>query len=137
MNVAKSKLKCSVGDSVRVHKFGAKYRFKGPWDAFGKHLKSKLSNLELQEPPIRCGTAYDCYVNLSKTMEKREDDKRISKLLDYEALGDARVLQNTTFTTSRTFLGYATEDREEFERLVEKNPEQHIVFTDRINKTDM
>jgi len=46
-NVAESSKKSMKGRGfVRIHKFGAKYKFKGPWDAFGKHIKDEINRLE-------------------------------------------------------------------------------------------
>ena len=39
-NVATSSQR--IRDSIRIHKFGAKYRFKGSWDAFSKVIKERI-----------------------------------------------------------------------------------------------
>ena len=50
--------------------------------------------------------------------------------------GDERVLENTTFTSHSAYTDYATEDREEYDRLRSEG-HQHVVFTDRENIPDM
>ena len=59
----------------------------------------------------------------------------MAKLLQYEKDGDARVLENTPFTTHSAYTGYCTEDKEEYERLSKEH--NHVVFTDRENIPDM
>ena len=59
----------------------------------------------------------------------------MAKMLKYGIDGDERVLENTTFTTHSAYTGYATEDREEYERLSKEH--KHVVFTDRENIPDM
>lgn len=61
----------------------------------------------------------------------------MSSMLEFERKGDRRILRNTTFRTSRTFIGYATENREEYDQLISSNIHKHIVFTNRIDVPDM
>eukprot|EP00957_Ditylum_brightwellii_P081881 6228094-Ditylum_brightwellii.AAC.1 len=46
-----------------------------------------------------------------------------------------KVMDNTTFRTRCTFVGYATEDKEAYDQLVGEG-HYHIVFTDHINIKD-
>ena len=57
------------------------------------------------------------------------------KLLEYEHDQDIRLLNNTPFTTSRTHIGFGTEEQDEYNTL--KLIHRNIVFTDRINIEDM
>ena len=82
-NVAESGKK---RDGVRVHKFGAKYRFKGPWDAFGKHIKQAIGHLELCDD--RCSNAFDCYWHLQNEFGKEQVPESMNKLLHYEETGN-------------------------------------------------
>jgi hypothetical protein len=120
-----------------LHKFGQKYRFKGSWDATGKHVKQRILNNELKN--LRCKNAWYCYTNLRVQMSKNGKEELISKLEEHEKNGDMNVLKNTTFTTKRTFIGYATKDRSENDSLVEHTNYDHLVYTDRseTNKRDM
>ena len=53
-------------------------------------------------------------------------------------MSDEGVLKNTTFTTKHTFIGFGTEDRSEYNSLVQHTDYDHIVFTDHsINQEDM
>ena len=78
----------------------------------------------------RCANAFDCYIKLKRDLTKRGDGKKWTKLLEYESSNDARVLKNTTLTTKCTYIGFATEKKEQYDQLVAQNYE-HIVFTDR------
>jgi hypothetical protein len=122
--------------SQQVHTFGQKYRFKGPWDATGKIVKQRILNNELKN--LRCANAWDCYVKLREQMTKDGTKDHISKLFEYEQNGDVNVLKNTTFTCKRTFIGYCTEDKSEYDGLVSVPEYKHIVYTDRTSaKPDM
>ena len=80
---------------------------------------------------IRCADAFETYINLRKQLTKTGNEKKYLKLLEYEAAKDKRLLQNTTFTSRFTHIGFVTEDRAEFDALSTKNYE-HLVHTDRI-----
>ena len=114
LNIATSSSKTVFpNNSVRVHKFGAKYRFKGSWDAFGKHIKQRIHNSELQYE--RIPDAFHCYKVLKHKMEDTEREKLMNKKFrDYEETQDVRILNNTTFKCLCTFIGYATENHEEY-----------------------
>ena len=111
----------------RIHKFGAKYRFKGSWDAFGKHIKQQILLQELLYN--RCANAWDCYKILREKLSRDGKEKGTQKLLAFEEAGDVRVLNNTTFKTKCTYIGYGTEKKEEYNNLLPNHA--HIVFTDR------
>jgi len=70
--------------SKLLHKFGQKYRFKGPWDATGKMVKQRILNNELKN--LRCANAWDCYVKLREQMTKDGTEDHISKLFEYEKM---------------------------------------------------
>ena len=53
------------------------------------------------------------------------------KLEQNEIDGDEGVLNNTTFTTKHTFIGYVTEDRGEYEAKSNDDEYNHIVHVDR------
>ena len=76
-----------------------------------------------------------CYNNIGLEM-KEELSEEMKKLLEYEKNGDARVLGNTIFKSRFTHFGFATEDIDEYNRLVGEN-KKHIVFTNRENVPDM
>jgi hypothetical protein len=116
--------------SKLIHKFGQKYRFKGSWDAVGKVVKMRIENNELKN--WRCATAWDCYDLLRKQLTKDGTEEKMVKLELYESTGDERVLLNTTFTSRKTHIGYATEDKLRYEELVDSpNHYDHITFLDR------
>ena len=121
--------------SVRIHKFGAKFRFKGPWDAFGKLIKQAILRLELRATSLRCADALMCYNNIGLEM-KEELSEEMKKLLECEKSGDARVLGNTTFKSRFTHFGFVTEDIDEYKMLVGEN-KKHIVFTNREDMPDV
>ena len=112
-----------------IHKFAQKYRFKGSWDAVGKHVRERILNNELSW--IRCEDAWHCYLQLRNDLVDEEKRRKLFEKLDaYERDGDARILKNTTFTTCRTHIGYVTESKEEYDKIHADH--EHIVHTDRI-----
>ena len=120
--------------SICIHKFGAKYRFKGSWDAFSKVIKEQILNNELIFDC--CTNAWDCYGKLGKLLSKDGSEEETKQLLEYERQGDVRALRNSTCKTCKTFIGYATEDKQEYDILLQKIL-PHIVFTDPENIPDM
>jgi hypothetical protein len=54
---------------------------------------------------------------------------------DLEHSRDPKILEKSTFTVTKRFFGYATEDKCEWERLAKEY--LHVVHTDRINIPDM
>ena len=58
------------------------------------------------------------------------------KWLEWENEGNENILTKTPLTTQRTFIGFATEYKEEFDRL-EAAGNDHIIFTDRRSIPDM
>jgi len=118
--------------STIIHKFAAKYRFKGSWDAYGKIIKERIKNNELKYD--RCATAWDCYVKLRKQLSKNDSHEDNQKYKMYEETGDERVLLNTTFKAKATYFGYATEDKGDYDSFSDNTDYDHIVFTDRSNE---
>eukprot|EP00957_Ditylum_brightwellii_P115264 8789656-Ditylum_brightwellii.AAC.1 len=92
-------LSCNTRDTMLLHKFVQKYGFKGSWDATGK--------LELTKDGTEAET---------------------TRLLEYERTGNKKVTDNTPLTTRCTLIGFCTEDRQQFEQLVNKY-KQHVIFT--------
>ena len=54
---------------ITIHKFAQKYRFKGSWDATSKVVKQKILQNELKYD--RCSTALDCYMKLTREMDRK------------------------------------------------------------------
>ena len=84
----------------------------------------------------RCSNTFDCYLTLTRDLANDGQDKKTQKLAEYEINGDAKVLQNTTYTTSKIHIGYGTEDQAEYNRMKEDAQYKHVVFTDRSNVPD-
>ena len=61
----------------------------------------------------------------------------MQKLVKYEENGDARVLKNTTFTTTKPHIGFGTEYCAQFETLSSNANNKHIVYTPRDVVPDM
>eukprot|EP00957_Ditylum_brightwellii_P052600 3988746-Ditylum_brightwellii.AAC.1 len=68
---------------------------------------------------VRVAKANDCYEKLGKELTKTGKENYIKKLLEYEHTGDKRVLENTTPRTRCTFDGFGTEDKDEYEQLLQ------------------
>ena len=61
----------------------------------------------------------------------------MKRLRDYASKGDIKVVENTTFTSARTYTGYGAEYKDEYQRLLSDNQYDHIVFTIRENIPDI
>lgn len=104
----------------------AVYKFKGCWDAAGKTAKSHIVKRELQGE--RLPQAYQCFVCTERDLSNIKKKRNYAEL---EEAGHPDILKNTTFTLDKRFWGLATENKREYDGLVAKHPDKHIVFTDR------
>lgn len=120
---------------IAIHNFAQKYRFKGGWDATGKIVKERILNNELKGD--RCATAFDCYIKLGRDLTKNGEDEKSSKLLEYENNNDERVIKNTTLTTKKTHIGFGTQDKDQYDSLMQNKTYKHIIFTNRTEIPDM
>ena len=102
---------------IAIRIFAQKYRFKGSWDATGKIVKERILNNELKGD--RCATAFDCYIKLGRDLTKNGEDEKSSKLLEYENNNDERVIKNTTLTTKKTHIGFGTQDKDQYDSLMQ------------------
>eukprot|EP00957_Ditylum_brightwellii_P136750 10428089-Ditylum_brightwellii.AAC.1 len=75
-------------------------------------------------------------LQLGRELTRDGTKKETLKLLEYERIGDKRVLDNTTMQTWRTFVGYGTEYKEEYDQTLNEG-KKHVIFTDRKNIKDM
>lgn len=100
---------------IHKHNFWQKYRFKGSWDATGKIVKQQIPQIELKYD--RCANALDWYLKILRYLTKDGQDKKTKKLVEYKRNGDSKVVQNTTYTTSKIHIGYGTEDQVEYTRM--------------------
>jgi len=121
-------------DARIIHKFASKYRFKGSWDATGKIVKSCILKNELKMN--RCANAYDCYINLKRDLSHDGKEKNKQKWLEWEEKGDERILEKTQLTSNRTLIGFGTEHKDEYDRLVTSGLD-HIIYTDRASVPNM
>ena len=70
-------------------------------------------------------------MKLRKTLSQDGSQKRNRKILEYEANNDIRVLQNSTYRTACTYVGFCSEDIDEY-NILKNNPDNsHIVYSDR------
>ena len=134
LNVAKA-AENHGNETIIVHKLAEKYRFKGSWDATGKLVKERIMNNELKYDC--CANAMDCYLKLSRDLTKDGNEREMLKLVKYEEDGDARILKNTPFTTTKTHIGFGTEDITQYNTLPSNPNYSHIVYTPRDNVPDM
>ena len=118
-----------------MHMFAKKYQFKGPWDGTGKLIKQTILNSELKYE--RCSDTFQCDLKLRRDLTKDNNSDRMKNLREYESKGDLKAVENTIFTTTQTYIGYGTEYKDEYQRLLLDNQYDHIVFTDRENIPDM
>ena len=116
--------------AILIHKFAQKYRFKGSWDATGKHVKYAILKNEMKFD--RCHDAKACYYKLKRDMTRHGHEKEKIKWREWEQAKDKRIVGKTTFKTNRTFVGLAVESMDEVTHMRNAG-EEHIVFTDRVN----
>ena len=116
-----------------IHKFAQKFRFKGSWDATGKHVKEAI--LKNERKFDRCHNAEACYYKLKRDMNRDGNEEEKKKWRKWEETKDKRVVEKTTLKTNRTFISLAVETMAAFTHL-KSSGEEHIVFTDRVNVPD-
>jgi hypothetical protein len=119
-----------------THRYVQKYHFKGVWDAAGKVVKWYMQKLELSTrkgKATRFPNAWACFKKLRHDLGKLF----VTRLPwdDLERSNDPKILEKSTFTVTKRFFGYATEDKCTWERLAKEY--LHVVHTDRINIPDM
>ena len=119
--------------AVIVHKFAQKYRFKGSWDATGKHVKYAILKNELKFD--HCQDAKTCYFKMKRDMSRDGNEKEKLKWREWEQTKDKRIVQKTIFKTNCTFIGLAVETMAELTDMKNSGEEQ-IVCTDRVNIPD-
>ena len=119
----------TTNNSVIIHKFAQKFRFKGPWDATGKLVKQAIQNNELRFE--RCANAWDCYIKMKRDLTRSGQEQKQRKLLEYEREQNILLLNNTPFTTKRTRIGFGTEKLDDFNAL--KLYHTNIVYTNQSN----
>lgn len=120
-------------ECILIHKFAQKFRFKGTWDATGRLIKLRILNNELNNH--RCANAWMCFLLLRDQLSKDEFHELMRKLDECERTGDEGILKNTTFTCKCTYIGYATEDKQEYE--TKSRVYEHVVHTDRSEIPDV
>ena len=76
-------------------------------------------------------------MKLKRDLSKNGDEIKMKKLREYEMNGDQRVVENTMYTTTKTHIGFGTENKQQYDKLRQYNQLDHIVFTDRENIPDM
>ena len=77
------------------------------------------------------------YRKLSRDLSKNGEEKKIIKLREYKRKGDAKVVENTTLTTRRTHIGFATKRKSQYEELSVNSDYHHIVYTSGTTIPDM
>jgi hypothetical protein len=107
------------------HRFAQKYCFKGVWDGAGKVIKAFIRALEIALDK-RFPDGLSCFIHCKDALQFPKGQKDWKK---YEADLDPKILDKATFTTSKRYFGFATDDKEQYEEL--RKEHDHIVFTDR------
>ena len=67
----------------------------------------------------QCATAFDYYIKLGRNLTKNGEDKKSSKLLEYENNNDEQVIQNTTLKTKKTHVEFGTKDKDQYNSLIQ------------------
>jgi hypothetical protein len=119
-----------------THRYAQKYHFKGVWDAAGKVVKWYMQKLELSTrkgKETRFPNAWVCFEKL-----RRDLGKQFVMRLPWDELErsrDPKILEKSTFTVTKRFFGYGTEDESEWARRSKEY--LHVVYTDRTKIPDM
>lgn len=100
-----------VNGSRQNHKLTQKYGFKEPWDATKKLAKEHILRNELKYD--RWADTRECYLKLKRDFKKKYR-KKYKDWSNWKRDGDERILQNTTFTSQRTFIGLCIEDNDKY-----------------------
>jgi hypothetical protein len=106
-------LKIATFSKRITHRFAQKYHFKGVWDASGKVVKDYMRDQELSKN--RFPNAWVCFV---RTREKLKLPKK-----------QADIFKRNTYTVSRRFFGYGTENKAEYDE--KSNTHHHVIYTNR------
>ena len=109
------------------HCFAQVYGFKGPWDAAGKVVKSKIRNLE-REQKNRVPDAFTVYKLISNYF-----DEKLPNGLNWENLvkeGSEALRKKTEFTAVKRMACFVTDDEDEFDKLKLEGYD-NIIFTNR------
>lgn len=108
------------------HLFAPVHGFKGPWDAAGKVAKYLAKRLEREG--IRVKNAFDHFLAMAAYLLQVD-------IIDWELLehlGAEFLLSLTPFTATKRHAVYATDQKDEFDRLKEEHKD--IIFIDRKNR---
>jgi hypothetical protein len=112
------------------HCFAQVSSFKGPWDAAGKVVKYYIRKLEAEEKE-RVEDAFHCYLHADTYFKNNLPDG-----IDWiarENAGCKTLLDKTPYNAVRRMAVYATEKKEEYERLKDVH---NVVFVDRTASED-
>jgi hypothetical protein len=112
------------------HSFAQVYHFKGNWDAAGKVAKEHIRTMELatkKSESTRVATAYDCFLKLKGPLA----NDFIVNWSELENQKSHLLRGKGNFGVDARFVGYVTDDPQEYEQLKAKHPDEPILFTDR------
>ena len=56
------------------------------------------------------------------------EEKKNSKWLEYEHDDDARMMQNQTFCTAYTYIGFASEKKSKFNKIITNKEYKHVIL---------
>jgi hypothetical protein len=102
-----------------------KVLLKGIWDGAGMVIKAFIRDSEVSLAQ-RFPDALACFIHGKDALKVPKGRKDWEKL---EAELDPKILDKATFTSSKRFFGFVTDDKEQYDEL--RNVHEHIVFTDR------
>lgn len=117
---------------IAEHCFAQVYSFKGPWDAAGKVIKWFIRRLERMEK-ARVEDAFQCYEHSTKYFAENLPSGNDWKKLEEELSN--KLKDKSVYEAVERIAGYATDDEEEYNRLVEAG-HKHVVLTRRSEAED-
>ena len=111
---------------IAEHLFAPIYGFKGPWDAAGKVAKYLVKNMEKKEIE-RIPDAFKHYQVMVSYL--KQIDTIDWEQLEFDGDDNDAFLSLTAFTATKRHSLYATDDKDEYEKLKRENND--IIFTNR------
>jgi hypothetical protein len=114
------------------HCFAQVYSFKGPWDAAGKVIKYFIRKLERMEK-ARVEDAFQCYEHAAKYFTENLPSDTDWKKLEEEL--SMKLKDKSVYDAVNRYAGYATDDEEEYNRLIAEG-HSHIILTRRSEAKD-
>jgi hypothetical protein len=119
-----------------TRRYAQKYHFKGVWDAAGKVVKWYMRKMELSTrkgKETQFPNAWVCFQTLRHDLGKLFVPRLAWDELEHSK--DPKILEKSTFTVTKQFFGYGTEDKSIYEKCAKEY--LHVMHTERTKIPDI